>query len=142
VSFFGSLATLVVRFRFAVIAAWVLVLVLVLVAALTALGSEVNSDPSLFLSGSARSVQAQGLGVPLGGARTTSKVTIVAATSAGQLTSADVAAISREARLARQVADVQSVKYVAVSPGGNAVQLTATVGRDASDVAGLKPVAA
>jgi RND superfamily putative drug exporter len=87
-------------------------------------------------------VQAQALGASLLGTRTTSKVTIVAATSGGQLTSADVAAITREARLARQVAGVQSVKYVALSPAGDAVQLTATARRDASDVAGLKPVVA
>ena len=140
-NFFGSLAGWVVRFRFAVIAGWVLVLAASL-AALPSLGSEVNSDPSLFLSGSARSVQAQALGAPLLGTRTTSKVTIVAATSGGQLTSADVVAITREAKLARQVAGVQSVKYVALSPAGNAVQLTAAVSRDASDVAGLKPVVA
>jgi MMPL family len=111
-------------------------------AALPSLGSEVNSDPSLFLAGSARSVQAATLGGPLLGARDTSKITIVAATSDGRLTSADLAALTREAKLARQVTGVQSVRYVALSPDGNAVQLTATVSRDTSDVAGLKPVVA
>jgi uncharacterized membrane protein YdfJ with MMPL/SSD domain len=110
--------------------------------ALPALGSEVNSDPSLFLSGGARSVEAADLGTSLLGARTASKVTIVAATSGARLTGADVAAIQREARLAQQVTGVQSVRYVAESPGGDAVQLTATVNRDTSDVAGLKPVIA
>ena len=139
--FFEALAAWVVRFRLLVIAGWVVALVAAMVA-LPSLGSEVNSDPSLFLSGSARSVQAADLGTSLLGARTTSKVTIVAATSGTRLTSADVAAIEREARLAQRVTGVQSVRYVAESPGGDAVQLTATVNRDTSDVAGLKPVIA
>jgi putative drug exporter of the RND superfamily len=141
VNLFGSLAAWIVRFRFAVIVAWLLVLAASLVA-LPSLGSEVNSDPSLFLSGDARSVQAQALGAPLLGTRTTSRVTIVAATARGRLTSADVTAITREARLARRVAGVQAVRYTAVSPAGNAVQLIATLSRDTSDVAGLKPVVA
>jgi RND superfamily putative drug exporter len=141
VNFFGSLAAWTVRFRFAIIAAWVGVLAASLVA-LPSLGSEVNSDPSLFLSGGAPSVRAQALGAPLLGTRAASRVTIVAATGGGRLTSADLAAISREAKLARQVPDVQAVKYIAVSPAGNAVQLVAAVNRDNSDVAGLKPVVA
>jgi putative drug exporter of the RND superfamily len=139
--FFAALAAGVVRFRLLVIAGWVVALIAATVA-LPALGSQVNSDPSLFLSGSARSVEAAALGAPLLGARTTSKVTIVAATSGATLTSADVAAIDREAQLAKQVSAVQSVRYVAVAPAGDAVQLTATVSRDTNDVAGLKPVIA
>ncbi|HSZ43238.1 MAG TPA: MMPL family transporter [Trebonia sp.] len=144
--FFRALAEGVVRFRFAIIAAWLVVLA-VSVVALPSLGSEVNSDPSLFLSGGAPSVQAQSLGAPLLGARGTSKITIVAATAGtpgggAQLSAADEAAITREAKLARQVSGVQSVKYVAVSPRGDGVQLTAAVSRDAADVSGLKPVVA
>jgi RND superfamily putative drug exporter len=141
VRFFEALAAQVVRFRLLVIGCWAAALVAALVA-LPSLGSEVNSDPSLFLSGGARSVEAAALGAPLLGSRTTSKITIVAATSGTRLTSADVAASEREARLAQQVPGVQSVRYVAESPGGDAVQLTATVSRDTSDVAGLKPVVA
>jgi putative drug exporter of the RND superfamily len=140
-TFFGALAAWVVRFRWLVIACWVVVLAASWVA-LPALGSEVNSDPSLFLSGSARSVEAANLGTALLGARTTSKVTIVLATAGTRMTSADIAAGQREARLAKQVAGVQSVRYVAESPSGDAVQLTATVNRDTSDAAGLKPVIA
>jgi putative drug exporter of the RND superfamily len=131
----------VVRFRLLVIAAWVVVLAAAVIA-LPSLGGEVNSDPSLFLSGSAASVQAAALGAPLLGARTTTNVTIVAATAGARLTPADVAAIEREARLAHQVRAVQSVRYVAEAPGGEAVQLSVTVTKDASDAAGLKPVIA
>ena len=139
--FFEALATWVVRFRLLVIACWVAALAVAIIT-LPSLGSEVNSDPSLFLSGNAPSVEATALGAPLLGARTTSKVTIVAATSGARLTSADVAAIEREARLARRVSGVQSVRYVTESPAGDAVQLAATVSRDTSNVAGLKPVIA
>jgi RND superfamily putative drug exporter len=141
VRFFAALAAWVVRFRLLVIACWVVALVAAMTA-LPSLGSEVNSDPSLFLSSGAHSVQAADLGTSLLGARTASKVTIVAATSGTRLTSADVAAVEREARLAQQVPGVQSVRYVAESPGGDAVQLTGTVNRDTSDAAGLKPVLA
>jgi putative drug exporter of the RND superfamily len=137
--FFAALAGWVVRFRWLVIAGWVIVLAAATVA-LPSLSSEVNSDPSLFLSNSAPSVTAASLGAALLGARTTSKITIVAAASSGKLTGADGAAIVREARLAKHVSGIQSVRLDALSPAGNAVQLTVTVDRDTADVAGLKPV--
>ena len=139
--FFAALAAGVVRFRLIVIAAWVVALVGATVA-LPSLGNEVNSDPSLFLASGTPSVQAQTLGAPLLGERTTSKITIVAARSGTPLTSADEAAISNEGELAKKVAGVTNVKLIAVSPSQNAVQLQVTVTRDASDVAGLKPVVA
>jgi putative drug exporter of the RND superfamily len=108
--------------------------------ALPGLGSEVNSDPSLFLSSSARSVQAASLGAPLLGKSTTSKITIVAARADGPLTSADIAAITREANLARHVTAVTSVRPTAVSPGDRAVQLEVTVSKEQTDVAGLRLV--
>jgi putative drug exporter of the RND superfamily len=138
-TFFAALAGLVVRFRWLVIGGWLIALAAATVA-LPSLSSEVNSDPSLFLAGSAPSVEAASLGAPLLGSRTTSRITIVAAASSGTLTRADEDAIVREGRLAKQVSGVQSVRLVALSPAGNAVQLTATVGRDTADVAGLKPV--
>jgi putative drug exporter of the RND superfamily len=141
VRFFAALAAWVVRFRLLVIAVWVVALVGATVA-LPSLGNEVNSDPSLFLGSSALSVQAQTLGAPLLGERTTSKITIVAARSGTPLTSADEAAITRAGELAKKVAGVTEVRLTAVSPSQNAVQLQVTVTRDASDVAGLKPVVA
>jgi uncharacterized membrane protein YdfJ with MMPL/SSD domain len=78
--FFEALAAWVVRFRLLVIACWVVALAAAMVA-LPSLGSEANSDPSLFLSGGAHSVEAAALGAPLLGARTTSNVNIVAATT-------------------------------------------------------------
>jgi len=137
-TFFAGLARQVVRFRLLVIAGWVVIIAVAMVT-LPALGSEVNSDPSLFLSSSAPSVQAASLGSPLLGAKTTSKITIIAARS-GRLTQADEAAIRREANLAHQISGVKSVRYVSVSPAGNAVQLEVDVTKNASDARGLKPV--
>jgi putative drug exporter of the RND superfamily len=139
VKFFEALAGWVVRYRLVVIAAWIVVLAAAWVT-LPSLSSEVNSDPSLFLSSSAPSVEAAALGSPLIGSRETSKITIAAATTSGPLTAADVVAITREARLARQVSNVQAVHDDAVSPAGNAIALSVTVGIDGSDAARLKPV--
>jgi hypothetical protein len=75
--------------------------------ALPALGSEVNSDPSLFLSAAARSVQAASLGAPLLGGSDRSKITIVAARASGPLTAA-----------------VISVRPDAISPDGKAAELS------------------
>jgi uncharacterized membrane protein YdfJ with MMPL/SSD domain len=137
--FFERLALLVVRYRWLVIGLWAAVLAGAMVA-LPGLGSEVNSDPSLFLSSSARSVQAASLGAPLLGKSATSKITLVAARADGRLTPADIAAITREANLARHVTAVTSVRPAAVSPDGRAVQLQVTVSKEQTDVAGLRPV--
>jgi RND superfamily putative drug exporter len=134
-----GLARFVVRFRVPVAVAWGVVLVLSWVA-LPSLGREVNSDPSLFLGSAARSVTASSLGAPLLGKSATSKITVVAARGDGPLTAADVAAITRESHLARQLAPVTSVRAAAVSPGRNAVQIQVSVSKDATDVAGLRPV--
>ena len=136
---FAGLARFVVRFRVLVAVAWGVVLVFATVA-LPSLGREVNSDPSLFLGSAARSVTASSLGAPLLGKKATSKITIVAARSGGPLTAADVAAITRESGLARQLGPVTAVRAVAVSPGRNAVQIQVSVTKDATDVAGLRPV--
>ena len=137
-TFFAGLARQVVRFRLLVIAGWVVIIGVAMVA-LPSLGSEVNSDPSLFLSSSAPSVQAASVGGGVLGAKTTSKITIIAARS-GPLTQADEAAIRREANLAHQISGVKSVRFVSVSPSGNAVQLEVDVTKNAKDARGLKPV--
>jgi putative drug exporter of the RND superfamily len=136
---FAGLARFVVRFRVPVVAAWGVVLIGATLA-LPSLGKEVNSDPSLFLGSAARSVAASSLGAPLLGSRATSKITIVAARASGPLTSADVATVTRETNLARQLSAVTSVRATAVSPGRNAVQVQIGVSKDAADVAGLRPV--
>jgi putative drug exporter of the RND superfamily len=132
------LAAAVVRFRVPVVAFWAAVLVVAMVT-LPGLGSEVNSDPSLFLSASARSVRAAALATPLPDRTARSKVSIVAA-RAGGLAAPDLAAIRRDVRLVRGLDAVLSVREGAISPGEKAVQLDVYVARDSKDAAGLRPV--
>ena len=137
--FFAAIGGFAVRFRWLVVLGWLAVTVGAMLA-LPGLGSEVNSDPSLFLPAAAPSVQAAALAAPLQGSVTKSKVTIVAARSSRPLTPADLAAASRVAGLARQVSGVLTARAGAISPDGHAAEIDVTVGHDASDVAALKPV--
>jgi RND superfamily putative drug exporter len=147
-AFFEGLARLVVRFRVLVVVSWLVIMAAAMLA-LPGLGSQANSDPSLFLSSSARSVEASALGASLLGRSSTSKITIVAARPAGPLTTADLAAVGREARLAEQVSGVAAVKRVkglaeagngSISPDGRAVQFSVRVDTTAKDVAKLRTV--
>ena len=137
--FFAAVAGFAVRFRWLVVIGWLAVAVATMLA-LPGLGSEVNSDPSLFLPAAAPSVQAATLASPLLGSVTKSKVTIVAARASGPLTTADLAAVSQVAGLARQVGGVLGVRAGSISPDGHAAEIDVTVGHEASDVAWLKPV--
>ena len=149
--FFAGLAVLVVRFRLLVIAAWAVVLVGAFMA-LPSLASQANSDTTAFLSSNAKSVEAQSLGASAAGSTSRSRVTIVAARQDGRLTQADLAAISREAKLADQVSGVvaqtrqnrpslaASAGGGAFSPDGRAVQFTVTVDQPAKNVAQLRKV--
>jgi uncharacterized membrane protein YdfJ with MMPL/SSD domain len=116
-AFFETLAAFVVRFRILIVAAWAVVMVAAILA-LPGLGSESNSDPSLFLSSGARSVEAASLGTAPLGSQDTSKITIVAAREDRPLTQADLAAVAREARLAEQVSGVISAHHRKGAPGG------------------------
>ena len=145
---FESLAAFVVRFRIAIVAVWAVVIVAAILA-LPGLGSESNSDPSLFLSSGARSVEAASLGTALLGSQDASKITVVAARKGGPLTPADLAAVAREARLAEQVSGVVSARHLkglaasgagSVSPDGRAVQFALVVDHGSKDVAALRRV--
>jgi putative drug exporter of the RND superfamily len=148
-AFFEGLAGFVVRFRVLVVAFWAVIMVAAILA-LPGLGSEVNSDPSLFLSSGARSVQATSLAAPLLGGQATSKITIVAYRADGPLTAADLAAVGREAKLAQGVSGVIAVKHLkqaltqagagTISPDGKAVQFDVAVDKANKDVAALRPV--
>jgi putative drug exporter of the RND superfamily len=146
--FFEGLARFVVRFRVLVAVSWLVVIAAAMLA-LPSLGSQANSDPSLFLSSGARSVEAAALGTSLLGNSATSRITIVAARPGGPLTTADLAAVSREAKLAEQVGGVVAVKHVgglgaagngSISPDGRAVQFSVQVDAAAKDVTALRTV--
>ncbi len=124
---FETLARGVVRFRWIVVAFW-LVVVIVVSGAFPSLGSEVNNDNSAFLRASAPSTKAANLAAPLlgGGAAKTTAVPVVAA-RAGKLTPADLAAIQREAAAVRNVRGVLGINCVEVSSDGQAVELRVRV---------------
>ena len=147
-AFFEGLARLVVRFRVLVVVSWLVIMAAAMLA-LPGLGSQANSDPSLFLSSSARSVEASAVGASLLGKSSASRITIVAARPAGPLTTADLAAVGREARLAGQVRGVAAVKHLkalaaagdgSISPDGRAVQFSVLTDTPSKDVAKLRTV--
>ena len=132
---YEALARFVVRFRVAIVVFWLLVAV-VTTATLPSLASEVNDNNSAFLQSSAPSTKPANLAAPLlggGAAGKISEITIVAARS-GPLTNADLAAIAREASLARSVQTVQSVTELGLSADGEAAQIRVRAQLSASDI--------
>ncbi len=133
---FEALARFVVRFRWAIVAFWILVAV-VTSATLPSLGSEVNNNNSAFLPSSSPSQKATNLAGPvLGGAGSgnVGDVTIVASRS-GPLTSADLRAVAHEASLARGVQAVRSSTLLGVSSDRQAALVRVRIlfgGRDIS----------
>ncbi|MGB9113573.1 MAG: MMPL family transporter [Acidimicrobiales bacterium] len=138
--FFDALGRFVVRFRYFVVLAWI-VLIVIATRALPSLGSEVNNDNSQFLPSTAPSSQAANLAAPIfGNPNTTSDVTVVAASSKGTLDSADQAAIAREAALLRRVPRVESVRAGGISSDGDAAELVANVHVNQADITRQKTI--
>ena len=137
---FGSLARGVVRFRWFVVAFW-LVVAIVVSGAFPSLGSEVNNDNSAFLRASAPSTKAANLAAPLlgGGAGKTSQI-IVVASRAGRLTPADLGAVGREAAAVRNVDGVLGIQGVVVSSDGGAAQLRVRVNAARNDIGSDKTI--
>lgn len=132
--FFERLARTVVRYRWLVLAGWVLV-ALVAVKTLPSMTSEVNNDNSQFLPASAPSQRAAELAAPLLGQTTTqSQILVVASTTSGQLTGADQQVIGRELALARAVPKVAKVQVAKVSPNDRAVEILVSAKVAPSDV--------
>ncbi|HZR49569.1 MAG TPA: MMPL family transporter [Streptosporangiaceae bacterium] len=119
---FASLGRFAVRFRWAVIAAWLAGTVAAMTL-LPGLGSVTQSDNSSFLPASAPSQQAATLAAPIQGAASLTAVTIVAARPSG-LTTADEAAAARLGARLAQVTHVVSVQSAGVSADGDATRLT------------------
>ncbi|MDA8295509.1 MAG: MMPL family transporter [Actinomycetota bacterium] len=135
--FFGALSRGVVRYRWLVIACWIVLLV-VSARALPSLGSEVNNNNTQFLPASAPSEHAASLLSSIGGqSLNDTELTVVAATNA-PLTRQDAAAITREIAAARSVPTVRSVRWLASAANGKAAQLLITSSIKASDVASQK----
>ncbi len=147
-TFFAVAGRLSVRFRWAIVLAWVAGVVAAM-ALLPSLSSVTQSDNTSFLPGSAPSEQAAQLASPLQGATLTA-VTVVAARADGTLTGTDQAFVARLAGSLSRVARVASVRDAGQSADGRAEQLTvlATLAQSgglatseqASLVAGLRDV--
>ncbi len=131
---FAALGRFSVRFRWPIIAGWLLVTV-VLSVALPPLSSVEKSSNSSFLPSSAPSVKAAALASPFG-AKTSRDATFVAA-SGKPLTAADLAAVHRVERAMRAVPRVASVTDQGVSEDRKAVtavvavRLTSSSNKDA-----------
>jgi RND superfamily putative drug exporter len=121
---FEALGRFVVRFRWFVVAFWILV-VIVVSAAFPSLGSEVDNNNSAFLSPSAPSTKAADLATPLIGSGASGNVTEITliAVANRPLTAADVGAITHEVTLARGVNHVLSASLLGVSADGEAAQI-------------------
>ena len=120
-TFFAAAGRLSVRFRWAIVLAWVAGAVAAM-ALLPSLSSVTQSDNTSFLPASAPSERAAQLASPLQGATLTA-VTVVAARPGGPLTAADQGFVTRlEGSLAR-VAKVVLVRDAGQSADGRAEQL-------------------
>jgi putative drug exporter of the RND superfamily len=138
---YEALGRFVVRFRWAIVAFWILVAIITS-AALPSMSSEVNDNNSAFLNSKEPSSKAADLAAPLLGGNVSSNVseiTIVAGAN-GSLTSADLAAVQRVAQLTAGSYAVKAVRPVTVSPDGQAAQFNVIVRLSANDVTKDKSV--
>ena len=145
---FAVAGRLAVRFRWAIVLAWVAGTVAA-VTLLPSLSNVTQSDNTSFLPASAPSERAAQLASPLQGASLTA-VTVVAARSGGALTGADQAAIARLSAALARAARVTAVRDAGQSADGRAEQLTVlatlaqsgglATSQQASLVAGLRDV--
>ena len=139
--FFTVLGRLVVRFRYLVVAFW-LVLV-VITAGFPSLSSEVNNDNSQFLPASTPSSRAATLAAPiLGSVSRNSEVAIVAAREDGRLDSADQALLARVIADVRAVSKVDLVRELGASPDGKAVQILVRARINQADIRSQKTLIA
>jgi len=119
---FSALGRTVVRFRWFVVAIWVVGTVLA-VHALPSLGSQVDNNNSAFLPAGAPSNLAAVLAEPLAGSISMSQIPIVAVTSQAELGAADQTALSRAAVELSRVPTVRAVRFIGDSADGRASQL-------------------
>ncbi len=119
--FFAATGQFAVRFRWAIVVAWVAATVLAHLF-LPSLASVAKDSNTGFLPASSPSLQAARMATPFQGLDQT-PIPVVIARSSGTLTATDMAAIERLAAGLVKVTDVQQVKDLGVSRDGQAVQL-------------------
>ena len=123
---FAELAKVVIRFRWLVVAAWVIGVIAAnrLLPDITAVTHSSNAQ---FLSASSPSVQASRLAAPFRTVDPSQTATIVASRPGGSLTDADLAAMKRLEQAVSQVPGLSQVKDGGISPDGGATTATVIV---------------
>ena len=115
-SFFTGLGKFVVRFRWAILFAWIAVTIAA-VAAFPSIGSQVNNNNSSFLPGGSPSLKAQKLARPIDGKQNFSNQVSIAVESAqGPLNSQDQQVIAQLISRVAKTSYVVKANEVAVSP--------------------------
>ena len=136
--FFAATGRFAVRFRWAVVAAWVAATVLatLLLPSLASVSKENNTDQ---LPASSPSLSAARLAAPFQDPNQT-PVLVVVARGSGSVTTADAAAIGRLAARLAKVANVQQVKDLGDSADRQAVQLEVLVGLNLATPGAAQPL--
>ncbi|HLN15357.1 MAG TPA: MMPL family transporter [Acidimicrobiales bacterium] len=124
-AFYGAFGRGVVRFRWLVVIAWVLITI-VSVRALPSLSSQVNNNNGAFLPASAPSNKAAVLAEPLIGSVNQSNVEVVLYSTSGSLSVADEQALNVLKSALGAVPTVREVRFLGAAPNGKAVQLLVT----------------
>jgi RND superfamily putative drug exporter len=128
--FFAAIGRFVVRFRWAIVVAWVAAAVLANLF-FPSLARVARQDNTSSLPASSPSLQAARLAIPFQGLNET-PVPVVIARSGGTLTTTDMAAVDRLAASLVKVSGVQQVKHLGASRDGQAAQLQVLAGIDLS----------
>ncbi len=122
---FAGVGKFAVRYRWLVVAVWILGTV-ASVQLFPSLASQVNNSNSAFLPADAPSVRAGDLAAPLGFSSRSTRVVVVADRPGGTIDAVDSATIARLLADARRLPQVVSVKEAGVAPSGRAVQMLVT----------------
>lgn len=136
---FAALGRFSVRYRWAIIAFW-LVVAFMCVRFLPSLSSVANNDNSAFLPNSAPSVQAAKLGDPFQKSNLITGLIIAATTDSRTLTAADNAAITRVEQEAAKLPNVKLVRDQGLSGDGQARKALVETTTGGFDVSGSKQV--
>ena len=128
--FFAAIGRFAVRFRWAIVVAWVAAAVLANLF-FPSLAGVARQNNTSSLPASSPSLQAARLAIPFQGLNET-PVPVVIARSGGTLTTTDMAAVDRLAASLVKVSGVQQVKHLGASRDGQAAQLQVLAGIDLS----------
>ena len=133
---YTGLGRFVVRFRWAILGFWILVVVAT-AALMPSLANEINGNNSAFLKSSEPSIKAANLAAPLTGAGIGTKNTSIQVVAAAKapLTSADELALEQLIQRITTVPSVESVSLAGVSKDAEAAQLLIRAAASQSDIA-------